>query len=233
MSVPQYLDPPPMPQALTAPPARGRVLVVAPHPDDELIGAGGTVLQHRQLGDPINIVILTDGAHGDAGGSADPQQRAAESRVAAERLGAKGIQFLGFPDGARARREDLGAVVPRLLECFEQVQPEVIYCPHQGEVHTDHFVTAVAVRQALHVWGRPVACFGYEIWTALAARWVVDISAQMEEKLAIARLYQTQVEHTDLLHFFGGLNAYRAVFLPKGARYGEAFCRLAPQDPGR
>lgn len=224
-----YLDPPPAPRPLTGPPARGPVVVVAPHPDDEIIGPGGTLLLHRRLGDPVHVVVLTNGQLGDADPGRDPAaysaRREAESRAAARRLGAASIEFLGFPDGRRAREEDLGAVVPRLQEAFARCQPAVIYAPHPAEVHADHHVTALAVQRAARSL-RGCCCFGYEIWTALCAEVVVDISDVMEEKLAIARGFESQTAHTDLAHFFGGLNAYRAVYLPKGARHGEAFCEL-------
>ena len=50
------------------------------------------------------------------------------------------------------------------------------------------------------------------------------------EKRDIARLFASQLAQTDILHFFGGMNAYRAVYLPTGARHGEAFCDMT--QPG-
>ena len=231
----EYLDPLPAPTALKGPPARGRVLLVAPHPDDELIGPGGTALLHRSLGDPVFVTVLTDGTTGDVRSKHDAATyrkiREEESRVACARLGVQEVEFCGFPDGARAREDDLGVVVPRLSEMLERWQIDVVYAPHFGEVHGDHFVTAVAVRRAVDACHRPIRTFGYEIWAPLVARWVVDVSAVMEEKRAIVHLYESQVAHTDIVHFFTGLNAYRGVYLPKGSRYGEAFDELEPRRP--
>jgi LmbE family N-acetylglucosaminyl deacetylase len=213
------------------------VLVVAPHPDDELIGAGGTLLQHRELRDPIRILVMTDGVHGDVRSEHDPatyrRMREEETREAARRLGAESVEFFGFPDGARARREDLGVIVPRLIAEFSAFRPDVVYAPHEGEIHPDHHATAVAVREAVASWTGELRCFGYEIWAPLEAELVVDITAEMAEKQDICGVYRTQLEHGDLLHYFTGMNGYRSLFLlPGPGRYAEAF-REFPRGDGR
>ncbi|MBL8841521.1 MAG: PIG-L family deacetylase [Planctomycetes bacterium] len=232
-----YLDPPPLPTPLAAPPARGRVVVVAPHPDDELIGPGGTLLLHRQLGDPLHVVVVTDGGNGGAAASAEQRAalvatRAAESRSVAARLGAT-LELYGFPDGRRAREEDLGALVPRLVETLARERPALVYAPHPAELHGDHHVVAIATQRALALSGCGAELFGYEVWGACAPDVVVDVSATFAEKVELSRLYASQLGETAIAHCFGGLNAYRSAFLPKGARHGEAFVRLAADAHAR
>ncbi len=232
-----YLDPPPPPQPLCAPPLRGRVVVVAPHPDDELIGPGGTVLLHRALGDAVHIVVVTDGAS-DGGATTPDARRAlaatreAESRAVAARLGAT-VEFYGFPDGGRAREEDLGALVPRLVATLRRERPAVVYAPHREEPHGDHHVVALAAQRGVALAASEARLYGYEIWGALVPEVVVDVSAVMEQKIELAQLYVSQIRHTAIAHCFGGLNAYRSAFLQKGARFGEAFCRLAADPHAR
>ena len=207
------------------------MLLLAPHADDEVIGPGGVALLHRDLGDPVHVVILTDGAQGgDDPAAVLRERRRQESRAAAELLGAESIEFCGFPDGTRAREEDLGVVVPTLAALLDRLKPDVVYAPHPDETHADHHVTALALERALQSTRARPQCFGYEIWAALTPDVVVDVSEVFERKLELARCFPSQLGHTEILHFFGGLNAYRAVFLPKGARYGEAFCHLRPRS---
>ncbi len=262
-----YLDPLPLPVACVDPPIRGSVLVIAPHPDDELIGPGGTLLLHRRLGDPVHVVVVTDGTNdgraagddgvGGAGGSgvragggvgggigagvgdraALRATREAESRAVAASMGTT-ISFLGFPDGARAREEDLGAVVPLLAAIIRRVQPAVVYAPHEGELHADHFVVALAARRAVAISGVAASgiaavLLGYEIWGTLVPEFVVDVTPVMEQKVTLAGLYVSQIRHTAISHCFSGLNAYRSALLPKEARYGEAFRRLLPDARAR
>ncbi|MFH0945706.1 MAG: PIG-L family deacetylase [Planctomycetota bacterium] len=234
----KYLDSPPAPARLSGPVVRGRVLVFAPHPDDETIGPGGTLLQHSQGGDEIHVVFVTDGTSGDPSGQEDPQAyaevRVREGRAAAEILGIGGIESWGLPDNHKVTEDDLSLFVPRMIETIQKVKPDVIYAPHEGDQHRDHYATCIALRRALAGLRRPPMAFGYEVYSASLASHVVDISDQYERKMEALKCYGSQLEHTDIERFVTGLNAYRAVFLQKGARFGEAFVPLIrAKDAGR
>lgn len=228
----RYLEPPPPPTRLSGPPVRGRVLVFSPHPDDETIGIGGTLLQHVEGGDPVHVIFLTAGTSGDPTGAADPGEYAAlrerEARAAGESLGLGELEFWGFPDNFRVNENDLGMIVPKVKEAIERIRPDVIYAPHKDEQHSDHHTTAVAVARALASMSRPPAAYGFEVWSPSLAAFVVDMSPQYERKIEALRCYPSQLEHTAIERFITGLNAYRAVFLEAGARFGEAFVPILP-----
>lgn len=231
----RYLTPPPPPRRLSAPPGRGRVLVLAPHPDDETIGVGATLALHRQLGDPVDVVFLTAGTAGDPTGRAEPaayaRTREREARAAAAVLDLASCEFWGYPDNCQVNENDLALIVPRVREVLERRRPDVVYAPHEGEQHSDHFVAAVALRRALAGLGpgaMPPPAFGYEVWSASLAEAIVDVSAVYDTKLRALACYRSQLDYTDIERFISGLNSYRAVFLEKGARFGEAFVPLSP-----
>ncbi|MCC7171569.1 MAG: PIG-L family deacetylase, partial [Planctomycetes bacterium] len=129
----RYLAPPAPPIRSSAPPARGRVLVLAPHPDDETIGPGGTVRLHVELGDEVHALFLTAGTSGDPTGREDKvayaSRRQDEARAAARVLGIAAQEFWGFPDNYRVNELDLGAILPRLKQAIEAFAPDVIYAP--------------------------------------------------------------------------------------------------------
>ena len=206
------------------------MLVFAPHPDDETIGPGGTLLQHSLQGDEIDVVFVTDGGSGDPTGLQDKQEygrlRAKEAAAAAEILGVTRLDHWGLPDNHKVTEDDVAQVVNRMVACVEERRPDVIYAPHEGDQHPDHYATCIALRRALAALKKPPMAFGYEVWSASLAAHVVDISAQYERKMAALKCYQSQLEHTDIERFVTGLNAYRAVFLKSGARFGEAFVPL-------
>ena len=230
--MPRYLEPPAPPIRLAAPPARGRVLVLAPHPDDETIGPGATLRMHADLGDTVQVLFLTAGTAGDPTGTADAAAYAArrerEARAAAAVLGIANVEFWGLPDNHRANENDIGQIQPRLEEALRRVMPDVVYAPHVLDQHSDHHTTAVLLQRVLANLPRAPRAFGYEVWSASAATWVVDVSAVYAAKLAALDCYASQLEHTDIRRFVTGLNQYRAVFLEKGATYGEAFVRIDP-----
>ncbi len=229
-----HLEAPTPPERVSGPPARGRVLVLAPHPDDETIGCGGTIRLHVEAGDEVAVTFLTAGTTGDPTGREDPaayaERRAREARAAADVLGIEELEFWGLPDGHRVHENDLATLVPRLRETLGRRAPDVVYAPHAGEQHSDHHATAVILQRALAAEAASPAVFGYEVWSAGPARWVVDVSPTYERKLEALRRYASQLEHTDITRFITGLNAYRAVFLEKAARFGEAFSPLAPDE---
>ncbi len=228
----RFLEPPPPPRRLLGPPARGRVLVLAPHPDDEAVGPGGVLLQHAALGDPIACVFLTSGAAGDATGREDPAAyaalRAEEARASARVLGIGALEFWGYPDGHEVNENDLALLVPRVRDAFERLRPDVVYAPHELDQHGDHHTAAVLLRRALAALAAPPPAFGYEVWSPCQADFVVDVSAVHERKMDALRCHASQLLHTDMVRSIGGLNAYRATFLEKGARFGEGYVPLAP-----
>lgn len=228
------LVPPSPPVRHRAPPVSGRVLVFAPHPDDETIGCGGVLAMHVRAGDPVRVVFLTAGTSGDPTGREDKVSYAAkrerEARAACATLGVASVEFWGFPDNFEVTPNDVDAITPRLRESIERFAPAVIYAPHPGEQHSDHHVVAVILARALAAMSAPPPAFGFEVWSASHAAFIVDVSDVYEKKLAALRCYPSQLEHTDIERFISGLNAYRAVFLEKGAKYGEAYVPIAPDS---
>ena len=217
------------------PPYRGKVLVVSPHPDDESIGPGATLVLHRQLGDPVAALWVTSGVHGDPKGRADPEgyvaTRRAEAEAAAATLGVGSTEFWGYPDGMVVTESDLAAVAERLLDLIARLRPDVIYAPHLGEAHSDHHFTARAViaahRRALaQVPGYRGHVLGFEVWSACDPDWAVDVGSTYDTKLAAIRCYASQLEHNDIPRMIDGLNRFRAVLLPPGGLWAEAFVEL-------
>lgn len=242
------MRPPELPSFPSAPP-RGPVLVVAPHPDDEIIGPGGTLLLHVAQGDPVSIVTVFDGAQGDPGGKFPREgyaaRRAAETaRVADEWLGGAGVTALGFPDGLgeedvdkvfgglpsdpeEKRRALVAGLASRLEARVEAARPRTVYYPWSGEFHPDHWVTGAAFESL--VANRPdllggVDVMGYEVWSTLLAETVVDVTAVIERKLDAIRSYETQCAYVDYAEVIRGLNLHRGTLLPgNDVRFGEAF----------
>ena len=134
------------------------VLVVAAHPDDETLGAGGLLAEAEQRGLPMRIVVATDGAASEAAGIAE---RRFSELIAAIRLLAPGaaVEQLGLPDGRTdEHREELRAA---LAERVEQLPPgALLVAPWAGDGHRDHRVVGETVTAVAD--GRRV--LGYPIW---------------------------------------------------------------------
>ncbi|MCB9832229.1 MAG: PIG-L family deacetylase [Planctomycetes bacterium] len=250
--------PPSMPRVLSALPA-GPVLVIAPHPDDEMVGPGGTLLRHADQGDPIHAVIVFDGSLGDPERYYEPRDyvalRQAESRgVLRDFLGCEDVVFFGFVDGVtegnvdaiypglpsdpdEKRRVLIDGLAARLEAEIERVSPRSLYYPWIGEVHADHWGCAAAVRQLARnrrdLLGE-VALLGYEVWSTLLPEFLVDVSAVFARKREAIARYVSQGRYVDLAGVVAGMNRYRAMLLPYvgpgGERHAEAFVGLHPEE---
>ncbi len=129
------------------------ILVIAAHPDDEVLGAGGTVCKLKDA--PVHIGILGEGATSraaDRSGLEDELQRLQEcARRAAALMGAKSVRFAGLPDN-RFDSIDLLDIVKVIEGWIDELKPEVIYTNHGGDLNIDHSLTFRAVLTA----SRPV-----------------------------------------------------------------------------
>jgi N-acetylglucosamine malate deacetylase 1 len=219
----------PLPRALRAPP-RGKVLVLAPHADDEVIGAGGTLALHVEAGDEVEVLVTFDGVQGlspELRVSRGASVRREEARRAGAHLGLSRYEFWSYPEGHEVRGAELDAAVTRLAEHIASRSPAIVYAPWLGEHHLDHHVLSRAATAALARIDFRGEAWGYEVWTPLVPTCVIDVTRVWERKVAALREHASQLEHTDLLHRMGGLAAHRSVYLEPGARYGEAFAPLA------
>jgi len=125
-----------------------RLLIVAAHPDDEVLGCGATMALHADIGDDVYVLFMTDGV-GARSNASDGQRgrRAAASASACDILGVKGIEHLTFPDNsmdACSRLEIMRTVEAQL----EAVRPDLIYTHHAGDLNIDHRLVHEAVMTA-------------------------------------------------------------------------------------
>ncbi len=225
------LDPRRLPKILARPPVSGKVLVLAPHADDETIGLGGTIVLHGEQGDPVDVLFLTRGGTGNAGGRYDPAAyeaiRRQEGTLACQVLGVRETIFWEYADNYVVTESDMAVLVPRLAAVVKKGGYDVLYTPHRGELHTDHHASAVLAARAVDRLDRPPRVFGYEVWAPLAADFVVDVTRVFEKKLEAAACYASQLDRSDITRLFKCLNGYRAILLEDRAGYGEAFMNMA------
>lgn len=207
-----------------------RILVLAPHPDDESIGCGGTLCHHIEQGDAVHVVFLSSG---EKGGHGRPEAetirvREQEARNAARILGVPHVEFWREPDGAVRATQ---SAVTRLRGKLARFRPHTIYVSHNRDMHADHRGAVRLLSRALKGWrGKSPVVFMYEIWTPVQQLdQVVDISPYLNKKLAAVRAYRSQCAVIGLVAAVRGLNRYRGEMhsWPGGA-YAEAFTQLKP-----
>lgn len=185
------------------------VLVVAAHPDDEVLGCGGTIARLSQEGHSVQVVILGEGITARSAVRSDASLGAigdlhSASREVARALGAQGVELLSFPDN-RFDSVDLLDIVKPIESAIERFQPEIVYTHYGGDLNVDHALTFRAVMTAT----RPMVDCGVRevcVWPTLSStEWAfgrlgvfapnvfVNIENFLSQKVLAMKMYVSEV----------------------------------------
>lgn len=206
-----------------------RILCVAPHPDDEILGCGGLLAAAVDAGCSVHALILTCGQQG----AAEPQavqaadlaaERRQESVAAAAVIGMPEPTFLGFQD--RALRYD-AALVKAISDAIDQHRPQVLLLPSLSEPHPDHQATAlaglaaaVAAAAGLH------SVLFYECGAPLHANAHFPIDAVAERKWRALQCFSSQLGVEDYEPHARAMATLRAFGLRPPCQQAESFFRV-------
>ena len=176
-----------------------RVLVIAAHPDDEILGVGGTVLKHTGRGDEVVTIVACEGESLRYEGS-EPGMKS-QSQRAAEILGVQRLECLDFPDQG-LDRFTLTEIITPIEKVVRELRPDTVYCQYGGDVNRDHELLFKAVLVAT----RPTEAFISEVYafdTASSTEWAyprsfvpdtwIEISSVLERKIEAMACYETEM----------------------------------------
>lgn len=186
-----------------------RILILASHPDDEVLGCGGTIAGLASQGAFVHVAFLADGVLSRAKDTEAQQEELLVRRAAAKKacdiLGVRSISFSDFPDN----RMDTVALldITKVLEgLIAEYQPDTVFTHHAGDVNIDHCRTHEAVVTACRPQpGHPVKtllCFEVPSSTewqlpgsapAFAPNWFVDITDTLDSKLMALEAYAAEL----------------------------------------
>ncbi len=215
------------------------VLIVAVHPDDESLGAGGSLLRHKALGDQVHWLIITQPSSKSGYSQEFIQQRNSTIKEVANAYSFDSVTELGFPATGLAEVSER-EIVQAISDVFSKIQPNVVYIPFHSDVHGDHKVAFNAVYSCTKVFRYPSVEKVLMIETisetdqaiaippfCFAPNVFVDISSFIDQKLEILSLYETEIQSPP---FPRSLDAVRSLARVRGAvvqsHYAEAFMLL-------
>ena len=212
------------------------VLAIVAHPDDEVLGAGGTLARHAAKGDAVHILFLADGVGARGNDKAAAERRVKAARLAASALGAREPEFLGLPDN-RLDGLDLLDIVQPIENAIRKIAPETIYTHHAADLNVDHGLCHRAVLTACRpLPGSPVRRI-YAMEVASSTEWsspnlgnafmpthFVDISDTLQAKRRALEAYGEEMRsfpHPRSYEAVDALAAWRGA--SAGLRAAEAF----------
>lgn len=218
------------------------VLVVAAHPDDEILGCGGTLTKHAMQGDEVHIMILAEGLTSrDSVRDAklhkkELNQLHMTSQAVASILGARSVELCNFADN-RMDGVELLDVVKKVEAVIEKYKPTIVYTHHIGDVNVDHQVAHKAVVTACRpVPGQTVQkilffeTLSSTEWQAsgenmnFTPNWFVDIQLTFDKKMEALRCYASEMReypHPRSYESAEILAKYRGTMI--GCHLAEAF----------
>lgn len=189
---------------------KNKVLIVAAHPDDEVLGCGGTAALHSHSGSETNLLILSTGIEArhkniDGEYGEEISKLRDQTRQAAEILGIERTLFLDFPDN-RMDSVALLDVVKAVEEVIEQFRPNIVYTHNPADLNIDHEITARAVITATRPFPGQGVHSVYSFEVPSSTEWnlagknqpfspnvFVDISSAMELKLKALEAYSSEI----------------------------------------
>ncbi len=180
------------------------VLVVAPHPDDEVLGCGGTIAKYADNGDAVYVAIVTKGC--EPLFPAEQVEAVRNECLKADKfLGVKETIFMDFP---AAMIEDVSRYKfnEAFIQLVQKIKPDIVYIPHRGDMQLDHKMVVDAVMVALRPKYQHIVKKIYAYETLSETGWDVpnitnefiptaysDISEFIEKKLKAMEIFTTQL----------------------------------------
>ena len=210
----------------------GSAVIIAPHPDDETLGCGGTVIRKKHAGADVKIIFMTDGSHSNNKVlSVDELTviRVNEALAATRMLGVEetALFFLGFEDGRLAQMQE--AAVARVAAILQQQQPEEIFIPYSHDPHPDHMAAHKIVMAALQQYQREVVIYEYPIWFWRQWPWT---SVPLHSRRKIVKVLRKNViMNARLLNVFKSRVDIEGVLAQKQAALGEHKSQLTQLVP--
>lgn len=182
------------------------VLVVAPHPDDETLGCGGTILRHIDEGDSVCWLIITHISEELGFPKERIEQREHEIEQVAAAYGMGQTFNLKFPT-TRLDVQPTTTLVEAIDDVLQEIEPEVVYVPHRNDFHTDHAAVFDAMESCAKWFRYPSIqrILAYETLSetgfsldpdgeAFRPTVFVDVTGYVEKKISIMKIYESEIE---------------------------------------
>lgn len=212
-----------------------KILIVSPHPDDETLGAGGTLIKMKKLGHEIYWLNVTDISRTDGWEEKLVLHRLKQIRTINEFYKFDGFYNLAFP-ATKLSDVDGGEIIHAIKKIFEKVESNWIILPGKYDAHSDHRVVydccmagaktfrAPYIRRIMTMEIVSETDYGYQT-EIFKPNLFIDITNELEGKLQAMKIYDTEIEAAP---FPRSIENIKALAVTRGGtalcKYAEAFC---------
>ena len=182
-----------------------KIVVISAHPDDEILGAGGTLLKHSANGDELYWIIITKISVKIGYSENIVKRRNEEIKLIKKEVGFVDVYNLNF-NASELSSSNLNDIISNVSKIFKKINPEVIYCVNRSDAHSDHRITFDAVMACTKSFRYPsikkvllYECISEtEFAPAIPEKffqpnYFVDISNFIEKKIELMNIYESEV----------------------------------------
>lgn len=180
-----------------------KILVVSPHPDDEILGAGGYLLKHKKIGDEIFWLIVTNIKEEYGYEKEKCEKRQHEIKLISKKLGIKKIYMLDLEPAGLDKYESR-KVIKMIFDVINDCDPNTVILPDYYDAHTDHRITYERAMACLKSFRsinvQVIMCmqilsetdYSY-LGKAFNANYFVDIEREIDDKIDLMRIYSSEL----------------------------------------
>lgn len=204
-----------------------RILIVAAHPDDEVIGCGGTIARHVASGDKVYLLVMTQ-IYAPEWNMKEFDRRRQEVFRAADILGIKEVFFGGFPT-AKLNTVPTITLTTKIRQVIKDIKPKTVYLPPKEDLNVDHVIVCRQGIVASKGIGYIKKIISYEVPTVfgyedMAVNYYVNISRYLNKKILAMKAYKTEIKKYPHPRSIEGLTILaQNRGMAAGIEYAEAF----------
>ena len=206
-----------------------KVLALAAHPNDDILGCGGLLKILADNGSKIKVIYFADGSRGTKSAEARRDiiaDREEEARKAGEVVGIGAQEFIRLPDSDLKPSVEVAARIRREVE-FDM--PDLILAPHFEDIHPDHHSVAEILHIGLKGFEKHLNIWLYEVWASSRVNRIVSIDDVLDDKKDALRKHKTQLKYRRYEESILTLNNYRGLSTGAGD-FAEAFYATGPRN---
>ena len=208
-------------------PPTARALFLAPHPDDILIGCGGTLQKLMAASVPVRLVYLTDGRAAATEPSEQPamgETRMREAMDLSKEMDLPPPILMEWDENSLSDEQLFEQRAGQIAAVLSSVRPDSVFVPYLWDQHGDHRIANHLLAMALRLLDRYPRVYGYEAWSVAPPGMVVDISGELDRKKELLECYPSQLALFPYQKMVDIVNRNHASLVGPWCSAAEAFC---------
>ena len=202
-----------------------KIIVIAPHPDDDILGAGGTLLKAKSLGAEVHIIYVTNGEPSES-------ENIKEETLEVCKNAKFFPHFLNFEPNKINVYDD--EAIKNITAIINKINPGAIFISFFLDNHVDHRSVNYLMYNCFNSndFNNNIEIWSYQIYSSILPNVIIDVTDMISKKSELIDIWKSVSKFNDLAHYILGINASNSIYLKNSKKklYGEAFFVLPAHE---